>query len=193
MNHMSDHTRSSQASAAVFCLLLTAAASWAADNQAASRPIKHQITGLFMKEREEDLREAIATIPQVKLVSIDFKNAEATFAYDPAQAFPGTKPEQVIQRFDALLKSASSHTFGIKPLRTVPLEKLKQIEIPVAGLDCKACCLAAYEAIYKLEGVERATASFREGCVTALIDPSKMDRARLEEALKKRGVEVKSP
>ena len=125
-------------------------------------------------------------------MSIDFKNAEATFEYDPAKAFPGTKPEQVIQQLDNLLKSASNHTFGIKPLRSVPLEKLQLIEIPVAGLDCKACCLAAYEAIYKLEGVERATASFREGRVTALIDPEKTDRAKLEAALKKRGVQLKS-
>ena len=39
----------------------------------------------------------------------------------------------------------------VKPLRSVPLEKLKLIEIPAAGLDCKACCWAAYESIYKLE------------------------------------------
>ena len=50
--------------------------------------------------------------------------------------------------------------------------------------------LAAYEAVYKLDGVERATASFREGRVTALIDPSKTDRKALEDALKKRGVSL---
>jgi copper chaperone CopZ len=157
------------------------------------RTIKHQITGLFMKEREQDLREAVAKIPQVKLVSIDFENAEATFVYDPAKVFPGAKPEQIVQRFDNLLKSASYHTFGVKPLRSVPLKKLRLIEILVAGLDCKACSLAAYEAVYRLEGVERATASFREGRVTAWIDPEKTDRAKLEAALKKHGVEVKSP
>jgi cation transport ATPase len=155
--------------------------------------VKHQVTGLFMTEREQDLREAFEKIPQIKLVSIDFKNAEATFEYDPAKAFPGAKPAQVIERFDNLLKSASNHTFGIKPLRTTPLEKLRLIEIPVAGLDCKACTLVAYEAVYQLEGVERATASFRDGRVTALIDPAKTDRAMLEAALKKRGVQVKSP
>ena len=90
-----------------------------------------------------------------------------------------------------LLKLAAE-TFGAKPLRTTSLDKLKLIEIPVAGLDCKACSLAAYEAVYKLEGVERATASFREGKVTALIDPTKTDRAKLEAALKKREVDVKS-
>ncbi len=156
-------------------------------------PIKHQVTGLFMKEREQDLREAVQMIPNVKLVSIDFPNAEATFEYDPAVAFPGTRPEQAIQRLDNLLKSASNRTFGIKPLRSVPLARLRLIEIRVAGLDCKACCLAAYESVYQLEGVECATASFREGRVTALIDPGKTDRAKLEAALKKRGVQVLSP
>jgi copper chaperone CopZ len=154
---------------------------------------KHQVTGLFMKEREQDLREAVAKVPHIKLVSIDFPNAEATFEYDAAQAFPGAKPEQVLGRFDTLLKQASNHTFGIKPLCSVPRDKLRLIEVPVAGLDCKACCLAAYEAVYKLEGVERATASFREGLVTALIDPTRTDRARVEAALKKRGVQLKVP
>lgn len=170
----------------VLCFMMLCTSAWA-------DTIKHQVTGLFMKEREQDLREAIERIPQVKLVSIDFENAEATFEYDPVKVFPGAKVEQVNQRFDNLLKSASNRTFGIKPLRSVPSEKLRLIEIPVAGLDCKACCLAAYEAVYQLEGVERATASFREGRVTALIDPGKTDQATLEAALKKRGVQVKSP
>ena len=69
-------------------------------------------------------------------------------------------------------------------------EKLTLVEIPVVGLDCKACCLGAYEAIYRLEGVEQATASFKDGLVTAWIDASKTDRAQLETALKQRGVEV---
>jgi cation transport ATPase len=144
-----------------------------------------------MKEREQDLREAVAKIPDVKLVEIDFKNAEASFEYDVAKAFPGAKPEQIVQRLDNLLKTASSHTFGIKPLRKVPLEKLKFVEIAVAGLDCKACCLAAYETVAKIDGVECATASFREGRVAAWIDPEKTDRAKLEAALKKLGAQVK--
>src|SRR5262249_21115946 len=114
------------------------------------------------------------------------------FEYDPAKSFPGVKSEDAPRRLHELLRSASGHTFGIKPLRSLPLEKLRLVEIAVEGLDCKACSLAAYEAVYMLEGVERATASFREGRVTALIDPAKTDRAKLEAALKKRGVEVPS-
>lgn len=161
--------------------------------QVGAGTFKHQVTGLFMKEREQDLREAVEKIPKVKLLSIDFKTAEVTFEYDPATTFPGVMPDEVVKRLDNLLKSASGHTLGVKPLPTLPLEQLQLIEIPVAGLDCKACCLAAYEAVSKLEGVERATASFREGRVTALIDPQKTDRSKLEAALKRLGVELPSP
>ena len=160
---------------------------------AAAKPIKHQIIGLFSIDREQDLRDAFEKMPQLKLLSIDFKNAEASFEYEPTKVFPNAKPEQILQRFDDMLKSASNHTFGIKPLRSIPMDKLKLIEIPVVGLDCKACCLVAYEAVSKIEGVERATASFKDGRVTALIDPAKTDRPKLEAALKLRGVQLKSP
>ena len=63
--------------------------------------------------------------------------------------------------------------------------------MPIAGLDCKGCSYAAYLAVYKIEGVENATASFKEELVTAWIDPSKTDRATLEEALAKRDVTLK--
>jgi hypothetical protein len=158
---------------------------------AQAQPVKHQITGLFVPERAQDLRDAFAKIPDIKLVSIDFKNAEVTLDYDVAVVFPKMKSEQLLQKLDNLLRTASGHTFGVKPLRTVPLEKLMYVEIPVGGCDCKACTLAAYEAVYKLDGVEVATASFRTGRVTAWIDAAKTDRTKLEAALKKKGVEVK--
>jgi copper chaperone CopZ len=151
---------------------------------------KHQVTGLFMAEREGDLKETFAKIPQVSLVSIDFKNAEIAVEYVPGKAFPGAKPNQIVERLDNLVRTASNSTFGIKPLRTMPAEKLTRLEIPVEGLDCKACTLAAYEAVYKLEGVELAFASFRDGKVTAFVQPEKTDRAKLEDALKKKGVHV---
>ena len=152
---------------------------------------KHQITGLFSPDREADLREAFKDIPAIKIVRIDFALAEGTFEYDPEQAFPKTKPEQIVERFDNLVKSASHHTFGIKALSKLPPDKLTLIEIPVVGLDCKACSLAAYEAIFKIDGVERATASFREGRVTAMIDATRTNRTALEKALTDRGVVLK--
>jgi hypothetical protein len=154
---------------------------------------KHQITGLFSTDREQDLRDVVAKLPEFKLAGIDFANAEAVFEYDPAKSFPGAKPEQIVERFDNLLRGASNHTFGVKPLRTVDRDKLKLVEIPVVGLDCKACSLGAYDAVYRLKGVECATASFKEGRVTALIHPDLTDRTELETALKQRGVQIKTP
>lgn len=154
--------------------------------------IKHQITGLFAKNREPDLQEVMKSLPGIKLVAIDFANAEASFEYDPAKEFPGATPEQVIERLDNQLRQASKHTFGVKPLRSMPSDKLQLVEIPVVGLDCKACCLGAYEAIYRLKGVEMATASFQDGLVTARIDPSQTNRVELEMALKQRGVQLKT-
>ena len=118
------------------------------------------------------------------------ESSEVTLQYDPAKLFTGAKPEQHFERLDNLLRSVSSSTFGIAPLCTAPKDKLTRIEIPVVGLDCKACCLAAYEAIYKIDGVEQATASFKDGQVTALIDPQKTNRAALELALKSKNVEL---
>ena len=163
------------------------------DKPAEPKAIKHQITGLFCPEREKDLRDLVEQkLSKFKLLSIDYQNAEATFEYDPAKTFPGAKPEQIVERFDNELRNASRHTFGAKPLRTIPQDKLKQIEIPIVGLDCKACSLAVYESLYRLKGVELATASFKEGKATALIDPEKIDRVEIEMALKSRGVQLKA-
>lgn len=80
------------------------------------------------------------------------------------------------------------------PLRqTTPRGKLTEVVIPVAGLDCKACCLAAYEAVAGIDGVVRATARFKDGRVTVTIDPAKTDRAKLEDALTKKGARVGRP
>jgi copper chaperone CopZ len=173
-------------------IALLACLAWCVGS-ADAKPIKHQITGLFSAEREQDLRETFAKIPEIKLVSVDFKNAEAILDYDPEKVFSKVKPEVALQRLNDLVRNASSHTMGVKPLCATPRDKLMVVEIPIAGLDCKACCLVAYEAIYQIDGVERATASFRECRVTALIDPARTDRARLEAALVKRGVSLKAP
>ncbi len=153
----------------------------------------YRVTGLFSPEREKDLRAAFAELPGLSLVAIDFEFAEITVAFVPAKAFPGAKPQQVVEQFDQKLRSVTHHTFGVKPRSTVPREKLERVVIPTAVLDCKACCLAAYEAVAALDGVVQATASFKEGRVTALIDPTKTDRAKLEEALRKKGVQVGKP
>jgi copper chaperone CopZ len=162
-----------------------------ASSQGAEVTATYQVTGLFCQGRAADLRVAVGDIPGVALVGIDYGTAEATFRFDPKEAFPGIKPDEVVKHLDNKVRSASGHTFGVRPRREVAREKLRLVEIAVAGCDCKACSLAAYEAVYQLPGVEQATASFRDGRVTALIDPLKTDRAKLKAALEKRGVTVR--
>ena len=162
----------------------------AADGPTKTQSIKFRVTGLFSPDREGDLRLAINKLPGLELISLDRENAEAVF--DPAKLFPGSKPEQNAENLDRLLKSVSSSTFGIKSSCSPPRDKLTTVEIRVLGLDCKGCCLAAYESIAEIDGVVQATVSFKEGRVTALIDPAKTDRGALETALKKRGVELAS-
>ena len=156
--------------------------------------VTHRVTGLFSPDREDDLRLLLADkIPEVTLVSVDFESSEARFTYDADLLFNRPKPEQVVERFDNLLRSHSRGTFGIRSVCAIPKDQLKQIEIPIVGLDCKGCCLAVYETIYKIEGVEQAAVSFKDGRITARINPDRVDRAALEEALKKRGVTLGTP
>ena len=154
---------------------------------------KHRVTGLFSPQREAALRAAMEKLPGVKLVSVDFEHAEAVFAYDAKVAFKDTKPEQVVERFNELLRNATRSTLGIAPLDATPKDKLTRIEIAVAGCDCPACGLAAYESIFKIAGVAAATVNFKDGRLVALVDAEKTNRAALEAALKKRGVEMKTP
>ncbi len=153
-------------------------------------PYTYRVVGLFSKDREADLRVAFEQLPDFKLSKVNFDDAEVTVEFAPAKLFPNQKAERVTELVNDKLRQASGHTFGVKPRRTVPREKLQQVVIPAAGLDCKACCLAAYEIVAGIDGVEQATASFKEGRVTALIDPARTDRGKLVEALTKRGVKV---
>jgi len=147
-----------------------------------------RIAGLFSPDREKDLRELFEQWPEVKLVRIVFARSEAELSFDSEKIFPKAKPADVIARLNDRVRSLSNSTFGVKPLCEVPWDKLTLVEIPIAGLDCKACCLAAYEIVAKIDGVEAATASFREGRLTATIDPTKTTKAKLEAVLKERGV-----
>lgn len=165
----------------------------AQDKPAEAKLVKHQIIGLFCPEREKDFKDLCEQkLARFKLVSVDYPNAEASFGYDPVREFPGAKPEQVIERLNNEVRQASRQTFGVKPLRSVPKEKLKLEEFEIVGLDCKACSLAVYEIIERLKGVEQATAYFKVGKATALIDPEKIDRTEIEMTLKQRGVTLKA-
>ncbi len=164
----------------------------------ADEPVKPEtftfrVLGLFDPDREADLRAAFRQLPDFSLDTIDFDDAEMTVSFVPGQVFPGTRPDQVIERFDQKLRSVSRGTFKVRPRRTVPRDDLQTVVIPISGLDCRACSLAAYDSIAEIGGVLQATSSFRQGRITALIDPSKTDRTKLVEALRKRGVDVSEP
>ncbi len=155
--------------------------------------VTYRVTGLFAADREKDLRDGFAGLPDYTLIAVDFAEAEMTVEFIPAKLFPGQKPDRVTELVNDAVRQATGYTFGVKPRRTIARDKLVRVEIPVAGCDCKGCCLLAYEAVAAVDGVEQATASFKDGRVAALIDPAKTDKAKLEEALRKRNVDVKTP
>src|SRR4051812_42387079 len=90
-----------------------------ADDQ--PRQGRYRITGLFSPARAADLREAFERLPEVKLIAVDYENAEATVEYVPAKAFPGAKnPDEVVKQFDSRLRSVCYGTFGVRPLSGTP-------------------------------------------------------------------------
>lgn len=176
--------------AAAITAVLLPTATVADDKPGKVERVTYRVTGLFAPDREKDLRTGFEELPEFKLVAVNFAEAEITLEFDATKLFPREKPERIVEIIDQKVRSVTQHTFGVKPRRTVPRDKLKEVVIPAAGLDCKACCLAAYEVIANVDGVYQATASFKEGRITALIDPTKTDKSKLEETLRKRGVDV---
>ncbi len=181
---------------ATLVTLLFATLPAAADDQALEPKVErltYRVTGLFSKDREKDLRAGFAELADLKLVGVNFDDAEITVEFAPGKLWPNEKPARVAELLNDRVRQATGHTFGVKPRRAVPRDRLQTVSIPAAGCDCKACCLAAYEAVADLDGVYQATASFKDGRVTALIDPTRTDRATLEGALRKKGVDVGKP
>lgn len=163
----------------LFLLVLAASAQ-------AESTVQLRVFGLFDAERLEDFRVKAAFFEDVRLVTVDYETGIATFAYtfpsNPAK--PDLIERGVRERFDRAAKGA----FRVLPLSTFPREKWQEIRIAVAGHDCKGCNFGLYRAVASLDGVERAVASFKEGQVTAWIDPAKTNREALVAALKKAGV-----
>jgi copper chaperone CopZ len=161
---------------------------------AAEEPViatgQFRLYGLFSPDRQDDLRLVMQKLPDVKLVSVDFDAGEATFEYDIKKAFGSPTPEQVPERLNNMLRGVSNGTFGVKPLCTTARDKLERLEIPVYGLDCKACSFACYKMLAEVDGVEYAIASFKEQKAVVLIDPAKTNRAALEKRLKEREVSL---
>lgn len=161
-----------------------------------SEEVQYRLTGLFQPDRVADLRMQAAELPangknqpvEVKLVDVDYDTAVVTFSYDGTKTFKNQKPDQILNRIDQLLRQASKSAFSVSPLSKLKPEQLKLERIAVAGHDCKGCNFGLYRCLASLEGVERAVASFKDGHITAWIDPLKTNREALVAALKKKEV-----
>ena len=161
--------------------------------------VQFRITGLFQPDRIEDLRRQAGTLrgnekespAEVRLSDVNYDTAVVTFAYDPeAKPFKGAKADKVSERIGNLLQSATKNTFKIFPVSALKPEQQTSERIAVAGLDCKGCAYGAYRVVAAIDGVERATVDFKEGRVTAWIDPAKTNRDALVAALTKARVEI---
>jgi copper chaperone CopZ len=173
-----------------------------AEAEAKDVNVRYRLTGLFQPDRADDLRCQAGTLvihdgdstAKVKLMHVDYESAVVTFAYDEdSRPFNGKSPQQVQEQISNLLRNVSRGSFDIDPLSTRKPDQLRQERIAVGGLDCKGCAYGAYRAIGMIEGVERAVVSFKEGHVTAWIDPAKTNRKALVIALKKAEVDVIEP
>lgn len=162
--------------------------------RAADAEYSYRVLGLFQQDREVDLRRALDDLPGVSLVNVNYLEGSATFRFDAGALFPGAKgPDQILSQFDQKLRQSTRGTFSVTTPSGIDREKLTEVEIRVAGLDCKGCSYGAYLAVYQIEGVENAIASFHDGHVIAWIDAEKTNRETLEAALEKKRVSLVKP
>jgi copper chaperone CopZ len=158
---------------------------------AAEQTVQYSVRGLFQPDRKDALTNAATALENCRLIEVNYDLARATFAYDDeAQGFKKAKPEQILQQIDNQVRSATNHTFTLQQPRALVEDKLKRIEFTIEGLDCLGCSYGAYSTVVAIEGVERATASFRDGRLTAFIDPAKTSREAVAEVLKKKDIKI---
>ena len=168
-----------------FLLILSVSAA------AAEQSVQYSVRGLFQPDRKVAFVHGAKALENCRLVGVDYDTARATFTYDDeAQGFKKAKPEQVLQQIDNQIRKATNYTFSLLQPGAVPEAGLKRIDFTIEGLDCLGCSFGVYNAVATLEGVERATASFHDGKLTAFIDPSKTSREALAEVLKKKEIKV---
>lgn len=158
-----------------------------------SHTTRLQVIGLFDSASEGELERGLKLLPEVKLVQLDSELQQVTLAYDPkSELLKNAKPNELAPRLGTRLRQLT-RTFSLAAVSELPRDQWERVEIRILGLDCRACCLAAYESLAQTEGVQQATASFRSGLAVAWIDPAKTNRAALEKALERRGVTISRP
>jgi copper chaperone CopZ len=179
-------------SIALLSFLLLAGSVLHADEPSGPQRYTVRMWGLFCEEREADLRELIATIPNAKVVSASYQKSEATFEFDPKLAFPNSNPKDAVNALKQTLDQATRASLTVNASPALPPDSLRSIEIRVGGLDCMACSYAAYSVVANTTGVDRATSNLKRGIVTAMIDPSKTSQEALEKTLRERGLIIKN-
>ncbi len=161
-------------------LLLLVAGGAAAGEAKPPTTTTFKVIGLCYPERVEDLRALVRARDDIKLVEVDYDHGQATFSYDAAHISG-----------ESISNLVGSKGFAVRALEHIPPEHLARVAIAMVGLDCKGCALGTYNAIGRIDGVERATVDLKVGLVDATIDTAKTNQAALEEALKKAGVTLK--
>lgn len=155
----------------------------------AEHSVPLRVIGLFMPERVDEFRNLLKQIPETSLQTIDFATAQATIRYAAdSDLFRNASAEQIIERLNNRIRQLSGHTISVKHLGELSRAELRPVEFHIKGLDCMACSLAVHDILARVEGVEHATANFREGLATAWINPDETDRTSLYAALKNRRV-----
>ena len=157
---------------------------------AKSSTVTVRIIGLSDASRANDFKEVIKKVPSVKLVRFDSDKASASLDFQPAtqdqKSVPsGTvlPPDKVISLIDGLVGDASSHTFSVTAPTGVAEKNLSKLTYKVSINDCKGCRYAAYLAVAKLEGVDRASLDSSNNILVAWIDPTKTSKKAVGDAL----------
>jgi copper chaperone CopZ len=149
----------------------------------------YQITSFFIPERADAIRKDIETTHEgIKVIKMDFATATVTLRFDPEVVVPraGKNPKTQDSVLNHMIRG---HTQGLITLaEPVSRERLAEITIPVAGLDCIGCSYAAYEAVRRVDGVVYAIASFKDGRVYCRYDDVKTNPRQLKEALMKKSI-----
>ena len=161
--------------------------------QQAGGGIRLTVLGLYSPERVPVFRDAVARLPGVRVLDLDPDTAQATVAVAPTGELRNAPPREVAERLNVAMRKATHAQFGFRLPPQVPSDRLRRVEIRVQGIHCEACNLGIYESFMRVPGVAHATASLRDGVVTALIDPSKTDRKKLVELLQKLSLDVLDP
>ena len=158
---------------------------------AAEQTVQYSVRGLFQPDRKAFLINAAMGLEGCRLVEVNYDAARATFTYDDeTQVFKKVKPDQILQQIDTQIRKLTNHCFTLLQPGTLPAAGWTRIDFNIEGLDCLGCSYGAYSAVASLEGVDHATASFRDGRLTAFIDPAKTSRGALSEVLKKKEIKV---